>query len=53
MRPLKTKVSIAIYEDVIEKVRQLAENDDRSVSQFINLVLKGYIKGKEGKAERD
>ncbi|MBO4562261.1 MAG: ribbon-helix-helix protein, CopG family [Clostridia bacterium] len=47
MRPLKTKVSITIDEDVIEKIRRLAEDDDRSVSQFINIILKDYIRNQE------
>ena len=43
MRPLKEKISITIDSDLLELVREEAENDDRSVSQFINLVLKKYI----------
>ncbi len=46
MRPLKQKISITIDEDVIEKIKTLAEEDDRSVSQYINLVLKEHIKDK-------
>ena len=44
MKPLKTKVSITLDSDIIEQIRQLAESDDRSFSQFINLVLKEYLK---------
>lgn len=44
MKPLKTKVSITLDSDVIEKLKQLAEEDDRSFSQYINLILKEYIK---------
>lgn len=43
MKPLKEKISITIDEDVLEKLRILAENDDRSLSQYINIVLKQYI----------
>ena len=43
VRPLKEKISITIDSDLLELVRVEAENDDRSVSQFINLVLKKYI----------
>ena len=39
MRPLKERISITIDSDLLEMVRQAAEDDDRSVSQFINLVL--------------
>ncbi|MBR5442672.1 MAG: ribbon-helix-helix protein, CopG family [Clostridia bacterium] len=48
MKPLKEKISITIDEDVLEKLRILAENDDRSLSQYINIVLKQYIE-KENK----
>ena len=43
MKPLKEKVSITLDEDVIQLIKQLAEKDDRSFSQFINMVLKEYI----------
>ena len=43
MKPLKTKVSITLDSDVIEMLKQLAEEDDRSFSQYINMVLKEYI----------
>lgn len=44
MKPLKTKVSITLDTDVIEKIKEMAEQDDRSFSQYINLVLKEYLK---------
>ncbi|MDY3998716.1 MAG: DUF6364 family protein [Blautia sp.] len=44
MKPLKTKVSITLDADVIEIVKDLAEKDDRSFSQYINLILKEWIK---------
>ena len=43
MKPLKNKVSITLDEDVIERIKQLAEDDDRSFSQYINMVLKEWI----------
>ncbi len=43
MKPLKSKVSITLDEDVMEKIRELAEQDDRSFSQYINLILKEHI----------
>ena len=43
MKPLKTKVSITLDSDIITKVKVLAENNDRSFSQYINLVLKEHI----------
>ena len=43
MKPLKTKVSITIDTNIIEKLKELAEADDRSFSQYINLILKEYL----------
>ncbi|MGN0181639.1 MAG: toxin-antitoxin system protein [Candidatus Ornithomonoglobus sp.] len=44
MRPLKEKISITIDGDTLQKIRILAEEDDRSLSQYINLVLREYLK---------
>ncbi len=44
MKPLKNKVSITLDTEVIERIKKLAENDDRSFSQYINLILKEYLK---------
>lgn len=43
MKPLKQKVSITLDGDVIEKIKLLAENNDRSFSQYVNLILKEYL----------
>lgn len=43
MKPLKEKVSITLDGDIIQRIKELAEKDDRSFSQFINMVLKEYI----------
>ena len=43
MRPLKEKVSITLDSDVLEKARLLAEEDGRSFSQYVNLVLRDHI----------
>lgn len=43
MKPLKVKVSITLDETVVETAKKLAEEDDRTFSQFINSVLKEYI----------
>ena len=44
MKPLKEKISITVDSDILEKARELAEKDDRSLSQFINIALKEYVK---------
>ena len=49
MRPLKDKISITIDNDILEKIRDLAEYDDRSLSQYINIVLKKHLEELEAK----
>ncbi|MBE6749069.1 MAG: toxin-antitoxin system protein [Ruminococcaceae bacterium] len=49
MKPLKEKISITIDGDLLEKLRKNAENDERSLSQYINLVLKKHLENKESK----
>jgi len=44
MKPLKEKISITIDGDLLEELKKLAENDDRSLSQYINIILRKYIK---------
>ena len=46
MKALKEKISITIDSDLLEKARAEAEKDDRSLSQFINIALKEYLKNK-------
>ena len=43
MKPLKEKISITIDSDILIKLKDKAEYDDRSLSQYINLVLKQHI----------
>lgn len=47
MKPLKEKISITIDGDLLEKLKINAEEDDRSLSQYINMVLKEHIKQSE------
>ncbi len=44
MKPLKEKISITIDSDILEKLKYEAEKDDRSLSQYINLILKQHLK---------
>ena len=37
---MKKKVSVTLDEDIIEKLRERAEESDRSLSQYVNLLLK-------------
>ena len=47
MKPLKIKVSITLDSEIIDEIKDLAEEDDRSFSQYVNLVLKEYLKEKK------
>ena len=47
MRPLKEKVSITLDSDIVNEIKHLAEEDDRSFSQYVNKVLKVHIAKKE------
>lgn len=44
MKPLKTKVSITLDSDILDLIKELAEQDDRSLSQYINLLIKEHLK---------
>jgi len=43
MKPLKEKISISIDNDILTKLKYEAEKDDRSLSQYINIILKQHI----------
>ena len=49
MKPLKEKISITIDNDLLEKLREMAEEDDRSLSSYINLILKKHIEESDKK----
>jgi metal-responsive CopG/Arc/MetJ family transcriptional regulator len=44
MKPLKAKVSITLDSDMLERIKDIAEQDGRSFSQYINLVLRKHLK---------
>ena len=44
MKPLKEKISITIDSDILDKIKYEAEYDDRSLSQYINIILKEHLK---------
>ena len=51
MKVLKEKISITIDGDIIESIKKLADNDERSMSQYINLVLRKHIEEKKEEKE--
>ena len=44
MKPLKEKVSITLDAEIIEQIKELADNDDRSFSQYVNIILRDHLK---------
>ncbi|MBD5117888.1 MAG: ribbon-helix-helix protein, CopG family [Clostridiales bacterium] len=50
MKPLKTRISITIDDPILEKIKELAEYQDRSVSSYINLVLREHLDRLEKKS---
>ena len=44
MRPLKERISITIDSDLLAEIKREAEKDERSLSQYINLILRKHIK---------
>lgn len=43
MKSLKNKVSVTLDEDIIDEIKKLSEEDDRSFSQYVNIVLRKYL----------
>ncbi|MBE6757768.1 MAG: toxin-antitoxin system protein [Ruminococcaceae bacterium] len=52
MKPLKEKISITIDSDVLETLRHEAEEDERSLSQYINLILSRHIRESENEQKQ-
>lgn len=52
MKPLKNKVSITLDEDIILAVKDLADKDDRSFSQYVNMVLRNWVRDKENSVKK-
>ena len=43
VKPLKVKVSLTLDGPIVEKLQTLAEWEDRSLSSYINLVLREHL----------
>ena len=43
MKPLKVRISITLDDPIYQKIKGLAEYDDRSVSSYINLALRNHL----------
>lgn len=44
MKPLKARISLTLDEDLVNRLKDLADDDDRSLSQYINLILKEHVR---------
>ena len=49
MKPKKKTISISLDYPVLEEIKALAEYEDRSVSSYINLVLREHLEQLENK----
>ncbi|MDD3395546.1 MAG: ribbon-helix-helix domain-containing protein [Anaerotignum sp.] len=47
MKPLKVKVSVTLDNDIVEKLKELAEKDDRSFSQYVNVLLRRQLESQK------
>lgn len=43
MKPLKDRITITVDQDIIARLKEMAEEDDRSFSQYVNLILREYL----------
>lgn len=49
MKSLKEKISITVDSDLLAKIKAEADADERSLSQYINLILKKHLDDKANK----
>lgn len=49
MKLLKQSITVTLDEDIITRVKAIAEEDDRSFSQYVNLILRDYLKELDNK----
>lgn len=45
---MKKKITITLDEEVLEKLKQYATEEDRTISSQINKILKDFLKSIEG-----
>ena len=49
MKPLKKNVGLTFDEDLVLRLKELADEDERSLSQYINKVLREHVQRVEKK----
>ena len=52
MKPLKEKISITFEGPVVDRLKILAEENDRSLSSYINQVLKTHLEELDRQAKQ-
>ena len=52
MKPLKEKISITLEGPVVDRLKILAEENDRSLYSYINLVLKAHLEELDRQAKQ-
>lgn len=50
-RPPKVRVSVTLDEDIVREVRRLSDDSYRSLSQYVNLVLRRHLAALEREKE--
>ena len=50
---MKKTVSLSLDHDVVEGIKVLDEESDRSFSQYVNMVLKRILKNKAEREEKE
>lgn len=49
MKPKKVIISLSLDNDIVERLRAIAEEDDRALSSCINLILRDYLRSLDNK----
>ena len=50
---MKKNVSVTLEVEVVEGIKKLAEENDRSFSQYVNVILKRYLKSREERETKE
>ena len=52
MKPLKVRISITLDDPIYQRIKGLAEYDDRSVSSYVNLALRDHLNELDREAQK-
>ncbi len=47
MTKIKKSVSITLDCEIVDKIREMADQNDRTLSQYINVLLRKYLSGEK------